>query len=184
MEVMATEPQIQLKPLDHVEGVAVGSTLIDFHMSEYISRRLSLIEDYIDGDIRLLAEEMLVGQFQTTKHSFPFPSVPHFLLDVKGLAGSHNFPEASIVNSRMTIDRATLKDMFDIQLREVFRLMDDRITAHEAGFGNQQISYIILSGGLGSSPYFYDELKRRYEMNVGFRSTNTSSIRIMRVLEP
>ena len=103
---------------------------------------------------------------------------------MKGLAGSHSFPEAGIINSRMVIERATLKDIFDHQLTKIFNLIDGRLLSLEASSPNKQVSYVILSGGLGSSPYLYEEIKRRYEMNFGLRSSNTSSIRIMRVLEP
>jgi hypothetical protein len=164
--------------------VPVGSTLIDFHMARHIRERLELIKDYLEGDITLLAEEMLTGTFQTVKHSFPNPVVEQFNLDVKGLAGSHTFPEARITNSRMAIDREVLKDIFDQQLNQIFALVDDRLLAVEAAYPYAQVSYIILSGGLGSSPYLYQEIQRRYEMNFGFNSSNTAGIRTMRVLEP
>jgi hypothetical protein len=170
--------------LDHVEGVSVGSTLIDFKIAQHVSERLELIKEHLDGEIPILAEEMLAGQFQTVRHSFPNPIVEQFSLDVKGLAGSHTFPEAGITNSRMVIERATLKDVFDQQLNRIFELIDGRLLGLESRSPNEQVSYVILSGGLGSSPYLYDEVKRRYEMNFGFRSNNTASIRVMRVLEP
>jgi hypothetical protein len=170
--------------LDHVEGVSVGSTLIDFKITQRVSERLELIKEHLDGEIPILAEETLAGQFQTVKHSFPNPIVEQFSLDVKGLAGSHTFPEAGITNSRMVIERATLKDVFDQQLNRIFELIDGRLLGLESRSPNEQVSYVILSGGLGSSPYLYDEVKRRYEMNFGFRSNNTASIRVIRVLEP
>jgi hypothetical protein len=70
------------------------------------------------------------------------------------------------------------------QLNKIFGLIDGRLLKLEAKSPYEQVSYVILSGGLGSSPYLYDEIKRRYEMNFGFQSNNTASIRIMRVLEP
>lgn len=184
LRVKSTDGKIELEPLDHVEGVSVGSTLIDFKMAEHIGRRLQLIKEHLDQDPIYLAEEMLAGKFQTVKHSFPNPPVEQFSLDVKGLAGSQSFPEAGIVNSKMIIDRSTLKDFFDEQITQIFQLIDERLMALETGFPDQQVSYVILSGGLGSSPYLYMEVKRRYEMNYGFKSNNTSLIRIMRVLEP
>lgn len=184
LKVKSIDKQIELEPLDHVEGVPVGSTLIDFHMGLHIKERLELIKDHLQGNIDFLAEEMLTGLFQTRKHSFPGPIVPQFHLDVKGLAGSHTFPEAGITNSRMAIDREVLKDIFDQQLNKIFALIDDRLLAVEAAYPYAQVSYIILSGGLGSSPYLYDEMKRRYEMNFGFKSGNTAGLRTMRVLEP
>ncbi|KAK5707218.1 hypothetical protein LTR17_020907 [Elasticomyces elasticus] len=184
LKVQSTDRKIELEPLDHVEGVPIGSTLIDFRMAEHIVKRLQLIENHLEGELFYLAEEMLTGKFQTVKHSFPNPVVGHFTLDVKGLAGSHTFPEAGITNSRMVIDRAVITEIFDQQLVQIFALIDSRLLALEADLPNEQVSYIILSGGLGSSPYLLEEIKRRYEMNYGFTSRNTASIRIMRVPEP
>ena len=176
--------RIELQPLDHVEGVPIGSTLIDFRMAEHIVQRLQMIQEHLEGDLYCLADEMLTGRFQTMKHSFPNPVVDTLWLDVKGLAGDRTFPEAGIKNSRMGIDREILKDIFDQQVEKIFVLIDSRLRLLQGEFPNEQVSYIILSGGLGSSPYLYEEIKRRYEMKFGFRSNNTASIRIMKVLEP
>ena len=173
-----------MEPLDHVEGEPIGSTLIDYRMAQHIMDRLEMIEEHLDGDLYCLAEEMLMGKFQTVKHSFPKPVVDQFLLDVKGLAGSHTFPEAGIKDSKMTIHRSTLMQIFDQQVPNIFILIDDRLTALQTERPEEQVLYIILSGGLGSSPYLYEEIKKRYEMNYGFKSNNTRSIRTMRVLEP
>lgn len=180
----STEQRIELQPLDHVEGVPIGSTLIDYRMAQHVVGRLELIQDYLEGDLLCLADEMLMGRFQTVKHSFPHPNVDQFSLEVKGLAGTHNFPEAGITNSRMLIDRTTLQEIFDQQLQQIYALIDSQILALQAEYPEEEVHYIILSGGLGSSPYLHEQVKRRYEMNDGFRSNNTASVRIMRVLEP
>ncbi|KAK5125179.1 hypothetical protein LTR85_000855 [Meristemomyces frigidus] len=184
LKVKSTSNKIELEPLDHVEGVPIGSTLIDFRMAEHIMKRLHLIQDHLDGDIYCLADEMLTGRFQIVKHSFPNPVVDQFWLDVKGLAGSHTFPEAGIKDSRISISRTTLTEIFDQQIGQIFSLIDERLLALQADSPAEQVSYIILSGGLGSSPYLYDQIKKRYQENVGFRSANTSQIQIMKVLEP
>lgn len=184
MRVKSIGRRIELEPLDHVEGVSVGSTLIDYRMTEHIVQRLELIREHLDGDLYCLAEEMLTGTFQTVKHSFPKPLVDEFHLDVKGLAGSHTYDIAGITNSRMAISRETLKEIFDQQVSQIFSLIDERLKALQQDMPNHQVSYIILSGGFGSSPYLYEQLKRRYEMNEGFRSNNTQSLRIMKALEP
>lgn len=158
--------------------------MIDFQMTQHIVERLQLIKEHLDGDIYCLAEEMLTGRFQTVKHSFPNPVVDRFLLDVKGLAGTHDFPEAGIEGSKMAIDRRVLTDIFDQQLEQIFGLIDNRFLALAVEHPNEQVSYVILSGGLGSSPYLYEKIKERYELNKGFKSRNTAMIRIMSVLEP
>ncbi|SMQ49896.1 unnamed protein product [Zymoseptoria tritici ST99CH_3D7] len=184
LKVVSTQQKIVLDPLDHVEGVAIGSTLIDFRMAEHIVERLRLIQEHLEGDPYCLAEEMLMGRFQIVKHSFPNPVVEQFSLEVKGLAGSHTFEAAGIVGSKMIIDREVLTEIFDRQLEQIYLLIDERFHALEAEMPDERVSYIILSGGLGSSPYLYEKIKNRYELNMGFRSKMTATTRIMRVLEP
>ncbi|TKA45488.1 hypothetical protein B0A54_04027 [Friedmanniomyces endolithicus] len=184
LRVKSMGQKIELEPLDHVEGVPIGSCLIDYQMAQHIVERLELIQEHLEGDLYYLAEDMLVNKFQTIKHSFPKPVVDQVHLEVKGLAGSQTYPEAGIKNSRMAIDRSTITEIFDAQVSQIFELIDERFLALEAEFPQEQISYIILSGGLGSSPYLYEKIKKRYEINFGFRSKNSASVRIMKVLEP
>ncbi|KAK5170090.1 uncharacterized protein LTR77_004674 [Saxophila tyrrhenica] len=184
LRVKSTDRKIELEPLDQVEGVAVGSTLIDFMMAQHIVQRLESISEHLDGDPYVLAEAMVNGRFQTIKQSFPMPLVDQFWLPVEGLAGAQSFPELGIKGSKMVIDRSVLTEIFDIQIERIFALMDGRLLTLQEEFPAEKVSYIILSGGLGSSPYLFEQIQRRYEMNVGFRSSNTASIRTMKVLQP
>lgn len=178
-------PTIELEPLDQVEGEPIGSTLIDFRMLEHLVSRLRIIERHLHGNLDLLADEMLAGRFQTVKHSFPSPMKnDEFWLDVKGLPGLQTFPEAGIKDSKISISRTTLEDIFDQQFTKIFALIDDRLHNLEKTHPGEPVSYIILSGGLGSSPYLLEETQKRYEQNCGFRSSNTASTRVMTVHEP
>lgn len=184
LKVKSTQQSIELEPLDHVEGEAIGSTMIDHFMTNHIIRRLALISDHLEADIYSVAADMISGRFQNVKHSFPTPAVDEFWLDIQALAGSQTFPEAGIKNSRMRFERSTLREIFDEQLDRMFTLIDERIEVLNQDFPGQQLSYIILSGGFGSSPYLYEQMQKRYEKNEAFRSRNTASVRIMKVLDP
>lgn len=162
----------------------IGSTLIDYAMAQHIVKRLEPIQEHLEGDILGVADEMLQDRFQTVKHSFPDPVVDHFWLDIKSLAGSQSFPEAGIKNSRMAIERTTIQEIFDQQVSRIFKLMDERLLAMQQICPDEPVAYIILSGGLGSSPYLYKQIQKRYEDNSGFTSKNTQSTRIMKVIEP
>ncbi|KAF2212423.1 hypothetical protein CERZMDRAFT_97695 [Cercospora zeae-maydis SCOH1-5] len=155
LKVMSTKQKMELNPLDHLEG-----------------------------DLYCLAEEMLASRFQIVKHSFPKPNVPHFSLDVKGLAGSRTFEEAGVKNSKMLIDRAILTEIFDQQLEQIYTLINNRFYALETAMPNDRVSYMILSGGLGGSQYLFEKMNDRYELNMGFTSKTTAKTRIMRALEP
>lgn len=184
LKVKSTEQKIELEPLDHVEGVSIGSTMVDNWMTDHILRRLALIADHLEADVYSVAADMISGRFQNVKHSFPTPVVDAFWLDVPALAGSQSFPEAGVEKSRMRFERSTLREIFDQQLEGMFSLIDERIDVLAQEFPGERLSYIILSGGFGSSPYLYEQVQKRYEKNEGYRSNNTASVRIMKVLDP
>lgn len=184
LRVQSTESKIELEPLDHVEGVSIGSTLIDNLMAQHIMERLHLVSEHLTTDVYAIAEEMLTGRFQTIKHSFPEPINDGFDLEVRALPGRQSFEVAGIFDSAMRIDREVLRDIFDEQINRIFALVDGRLNALEHSHPQESVAYIILSGGLGSSPYLLQEMKHRYESNFGFTSTNTSNIHIMRIAEP
>jgi hypothetical protein len=45
-------------------------------------------------------------------------------------------------------------------------------------------SYLVMSGGLGSSPYIRKRLKEHYEGGLGGSRTNASGMRILLSAEP
>ena len=184
LRVKSVRSRIELEPLDCVEGVSVGSTLIDFNMAEHIVERLKRIEQHIQGDIHLVANEMLRGRFQTIKHSFPSPPADAFLLNIDGLPGLQTFPEADIQDSKMVIQRTVLEKIFREQTRRIFDLIDERLTDLQENFPEEHVSYLVLSGGFGSSPYLFAEAQRRYQMHDGWQSPNTIGMHILTIDEP
>lgn len=161
----------------------IGSTLIDNLMAQHVMERLTLIEDEIEESIEELTEAMLTGRFQTIKHSFPDPVVPEFKLDVP-IPGRQTFERAGIYDSAMVINREDLKIIFDEQVQRIFQLVDQRLNDLQRSHPQESVSYIVLSGGFGSSPYLLGELKQRYESNYGFSSQNISNVHIMRIQDP
>ena len=107
LKVKSIDPTVELEPLDQVEGVAIGSTLIDFRMAQHLIERLEPIKDSLEGDILWIVDEMIMSSvFQNIKHSFPAPMVEKFKLTVPGLTGRQSFPQAGIENSKMEVSRS------------------------------------------------------------------------------
>lgn len=100
------------------------------------------------------------------------------------MAGRQTHEEAGIYNSEMRIERYVLKDIFDLQISKIFELMDERLTVLQMQDPNLRVSYMILSGGFGSSPYLYEEMKRRYERNFGYSADITENVRIQKLPDP
>ncbi|KAJ1303450.1 hypothetical protein OPQ81_011639 [Rhizoctonia solani] len=57
---------------------------------------------------------------------------------------------------RMAISGSTLKEFFDVCVKEIVGSVDRQLT-------NLNVPYILLVGGFGDSPYIRSEFKKRYE---------------------
>lgn len=71
LKVESTESaKLELKPLSWTEGVAVGSTLIDYKARRVLIDRLRPIQDEIPGDLETVISGIVDDQFRTFKCSF------------------------------------------------------------------------------------------------------------------
>lgn len=99
--------------------------------------------------------------------------------------------------------RTELQQMFDEQIDKILQLVDTRIDHVREHFPNEiivsivrnltwifrhpltsQQSYLILSGGFGSSPYLRKRMKARYEFDNHGALHNEKGIRILTAPEP
>jgi hypothetical protein len=62
--------RLELKPLSWTEGIAVGSTLIDFKARRLLIDRLGPIENEIPGDLETVIARLVDEDFTTFKCSF------------------------------------------------------------------------------------------------------------------
>jgi hypothetical protein len=60
------------------------------------------------------------------------------------------------------ISRADLERLFDNQVEKIFRLIDDQLGSLHQKMPEEVVTHLILSGGLGQSPYVQHRLKDRY----------------------
>ena len=177
----------QLEQLTWVEGQNIGSALIDEQFVQMISNRLNSIRDYIRGDPVSIAEQMMQGKFERMKCSYGTPAsstIPKIPLPIPDLAPGYNFPNINVEDSRMMITREELKDFFDTQIDRMLKLVDDQFSRVEADHPTAQISYLVLSGGLGSSPYVRQRLKSHVEVGPGSMKANAQDTKIVTVAEP
>jgi hypothetical protein len=177
--------QTGLEALTWVEGEAIGSTLIDFKVQKLISERLESIRYHLQGEPWAVAEKMMRGRFETFKCSFgsEASNVPHLPLYVPGLQPGMDFPHAQIEASAMIITKEELQRIFDAQIEKMFDLIDTQLRRLQEKHARENVSYLILSGGLGSSPYVYKKLKARYEIGGG-AAPNAPDLKILRADEP
>lgn len=99
----------ELEPLLSVQGEAVGSTLIDFHVEAVIAERLKCVAKMLEEPPEKVAGRMISTdrRFETFKCSFGFDEQDErdLLLPVPGLCPGIDYPAAHIRNSMMIISR-------------------------------------------------------------------------------
>ncbi|EED18796.1 conserved hypothetical protein [Talaromyces stipitatus ATCC 10500] len=157
------EPTV-LKQLGNVEGRPIGSVFIDRTIHQLLCERLSRICHHLPKTPTDTAWKMISGRFQRLKCSFgtDATSTPWLKLDVPSLGPGSDFPEAEIQNGQMRISWDILKRCFDVKIDEMCDLLDAQIEQTRTKYPNERISYIVLSGGFGSSPYVRKRLLDRY----------------------
>ncbi|THX78203.1 hypothetical protein D6D04_05883 [Aureobasidium pullulans] len=176
----------ELEPLRSVQGEAIGSTLIDYKVESIIAERLGRIAKVLRESPDRVARGMMSDRFTTYKCSFgsKLQDELDLLLPIPGLSPGMNYPAAHIQNSMMTITRDELRVVFDEMIDRVFALIDDEIRKLQTSHPGDNISYLVVSGGFGSSPYLKQRLRKRYELNGRDELFNARSIRILSAKEP
>ncbi|KAK2801616.1 hypothetical protein FQN50_007677 [Emmonsiellopsis sp. PD_5] len=177
----STGEPTRLEQLDHVEGKPIGSVFIDKSAHQLLSRRLENIRQHLPTSPSDTAWQMMSGRFERFKCSFGSNmtwTVPSLKLDVPTLGPRVNYREAEIYNGQMSISSDEIKQFFDKKIEEMYALIDDQISRVHKRHPGQKISYIVLSGGFGSSPYVRSCLLSRYA------GGNASSLQILIADEP
>ncbi|KAK5175057.1 uncharacterized protein LTR77_000194 [Saxophila tyrrhenica] len=176
---------MELVPLSWTEGEAVGSTLIDWRVRMLINDRLSMIQHYVPGGIETAVSAMMQEKFETFKCSFGSigMDVPKLFLPIPDLPPGMDFPHAMVQDSKMVVTREELQAVFDDQVGKMCELIDKQLKTVKDNHPMESVSYLILSGGLGSSPYVQSRIRARYE-GMGAASPGAKGIRVLLANEP
>ncbi|KAH0543032.1 hypothetical protein FGG08_002640 [Glutinoglossum americanum] len=152
---------VELVRLNEAQAIYAGSVQIDRAFEKKVEEELRIIKREHPGLQQGLQEHtahhMSRGHvFQNIKASFrDAGALPSWSLSVPGL------PNNSDVNVYLTVDE--IKDMFDGQINKIFRFIDSELGKLQQTSPDLKVSYLVLSGGLGSSKYVQDEVTARYE---------------------
>ncbi|EEQ90452.2 uncharacterized protein BDCG_05572 [Blastomyces dermatitidis ER-3] len=162
------EEVLQLEQLDYVNGRALGSVQIDQAFQREIETRLKKI-DYKSGDSRWspksAARSLTKGDFQTIKHNYGYQIVASLDTNaprVPGLPKSYDNPEAGFKNGRIILTDSDIRWLFDEQIQRIFGMIDEQLERIEDITPPVEVTHVVLSGGLGSSPYVQDCFKINY----------------------
>ncbi|KAK3117675.1 hypothetical protein LTR53_000703 [Teratosphaeriaceae sp. CCFEE 6253] len=165
----AAKNNFELAPLSWTEGAVIGSTLIDYKVRVMIQERLGMIQEHLSGDLEATTTQMMQDRFETFKCSFGSPGmdVPKLLLPIPSIRAGLDFPHAGVEDSKLVITRAELQAIFDSQIEKMCTVIDRQLKLVRERHAGEVISYFVLSGGLGSSPYVQARIRARYEKDAG-----------------
>ncbi|RMY72945.1 hypothetical protein D0863_04178 [Hortaea werneckii] len=182
----AAKSKTELQPLQCNEGLAIGSTLIDHRIETFIKERLELIRSHIPDDVDSVAKRMVQDRFMGYKCSFGMATieVPMLPLPIPGLPYGINLPHAEVENSSLILRVEYLQRIFDEQVDKIQKLLDEQFRELHEEHPEEQASYLVLSGGLGSSPYVRDRIRKRYEGGSNGEFPNARSLSIILASEP
>ncbi|RVX73957.1 hypothetical protein B0A52_02847 [Exophiala mesophila] len=176
-----------LEPLSKSEGKPIGSALIDIRIQQYIERYLQNIASRLLPNTPAdVAEQMMIGRFERFKCSFGAPgtNIPYLLLDVPGFPPGVEEAKANIFNSQFQITSEVLKNAFDEQVDALVNFVHGQIKELHDRRPGEKVSYIILSGGLGSSPYVQQRLRSHFSGQATSGPQASFGINILAAEEP
>ncbi|KAL4781246.1 hypothetical protein BJX76DRAFT_350325 [Aspergillus varians] len=180
---------LQLEQLGTVEatGRPIGSVFIDRAIHKIIAARLSKVKDDLVQSPDHVAWRMLLGRFQRLKCAFGTEAsrTPSLSLEVPCLKiPGIDLPIAGIYHGQMRIQWDYVKHAFDVKIGEMCQLLDEQIQQMEGKYPESRISYLVLSGGFGSSPYVRECLHQRYAIPGVAKHSNVLGLQVLMAEEP
>lgn len=178
---------LKLKQIDKVYGKRAGSTQIDQDFEEHVWKKLKrLQEDHprMVQDIKLTARNMaasLTFQVQKCTLGSRVSTIP-FGVAVTGCPSDFSHNDSNIENGKLMFTPNKLAAFFDKRLETIFEAVDTQLKNLKILDGSRRVDYMVLSGGLGSSPYVKKKLDERYCKER--RYSNAAGMKIIRAETP
>ncbi|RFU80066.1 hsp70 family chaperone [Trichoderma arundinaceum] len=154
----------QMAQMSAVKGVGIGSTLIDRAFVRLVMERLAGQPDIQrqlpkDFAVRLSKSH----HFKILKHKFgeKVYMQPVFKIQMEGVSHSFSHAGLGVENGRMLFTMAEIQSLFDIQIEGIMKRITEQLNWLSEHGQPQQVEYMILSGGLGSSPYVRDKIQQQ-----------------------
>ncbi|KAI1811330.1 hypothetical protein GGS20DRAFT_563476 [Poronia punctata] len=166
--VQARQPFPSLSQINQVDGVGIGSTLIDQAFVAFVKARLGMFPELI-GQIPPDCAERLVksDRFKTTKHKFGEKVYQSncYKLTLDGVPFNFSHEAAGIELGKIIIYWEEMQRLFDPHARAILQKIREQLDWMQARGIDRQIRYLILSGGLGSSAYVRNWLQAELSIN-------------------
>ncbi|PQK13650.1 hypothetical protein BB8028_0004g05810 [Beauveria bassiana] len=174
----------QMAQLAAVKGIGIGSTLIDRAFVRLVDQRLNTWPDVRDKLPDNCAMRMAQGHyFRTVKHKFGEKVYMRAKFKIQMEGVSHNFSHAGlgIENGRMVFSLAEIQELFDVQIDGVWKQTTEQLNWLKDNGISDQVKFVILSGGLGSSAYVRQSIQQHL---VSFPHPNATNAVVVPCQDP
>ncbi|KAL8663144.1 MAG: hypothetical protein Q9168_008140 [Polycauliona sp. 1 TL-2023] len=173
---------LSLEQLDVVFGATIGSAAIDADFHVLVKKRLEQADQHSSLGVspdEASWEMSKSKDFQNTKCEHGSPDdTPIFSVRIPSLNRNYIDQSMAIEDGEMRFSREDLRRLFDKQVQKLMALIDAQLQRIHAKFPDEQVAHLVLSGGLGHSPYIQQYLKSRYASGGGHPNARNLQVRI------
>ncbi|KAH7013012.1 hypothetical protein EDB80DRAFT_709222 [Ilyonectria destructans] len=184
MRITSADSQFpQMSQVTAVNGLGVGGSLIDIAFMRVVQQRLEACppQPRLPRD---LAARMSRGAFMRLKHKFgqrAWMNTPEFGVQMDGAPHDFTHPGLGARNGSMFFSRGEIQSLFDSQIQGILARIEKQLDWVTQNQPHEQVRYMILSGGLGSSVYVRDVLQARFTSNP---HRNAAQVAVVSCREP
>ncbi|RGP69846.1 hypothetical protein FLONG3_7672 [Fusarium longipes] len=150
----------QLSQIAAVSGLGVGSSLIDRAFARLVSQRMAANPDFrLPADFA--ARMARSPGFKSVKHKFgeKVYMQPVYKIVMEGVGYDVNHEGLGVQGGRMLFTKQDIQALFDVHIEAIMERIKQRLHWLKDQGHVEQVGYIILSGGLGSSAYVREALQ-------------------------
>lgn len=182
---------LTFEQLDVVFGAIIGAAQLGYLFENAVLERLQLADRLMPTglhDLDSAAWGMRISkEYQNAKCDYgseeSFADTDTFAARVPKLDPSYTYPQYEISGGDMYFQRDDLKGNFDKQIAKLFDMIDKQFVRLRERHLNEQVAHLILSGGLGNSPYVQSSGKSRYALDNSTHS-NARSVQVRVASDP
>ncbi|KAK7593156.1 hypothetical protein V3481_004248 [Fusarium oxysporum f. sp. vasinfectum] len=152
---------LQISQIAEVSGIGTGSTLIDSAFANLVEHRLSSNPGVLDDYPDLPGTLMMSERFTIVKHHFGETSFssPVYKIPVPGLPYNFSHGGLRIEEGRMIFDSGEIQALFDPHVERIIHIIKEQLDWMAENKPTEQVTRMILSGGLGSSEYVQQRIR-------------------------
>ncbi|KAK8867494.1 Hsp70 chaperone protein [Apiospora arundinis] len=178
------EPFPLLSQISQVDGIGIGASLIDQAFVSLINDRFSQFPDLVDILPQDCAERLVKSErFRITKYKFGehVYKSSTYKLPLEGVPFDFTHEAARIESGKVVLDWEEVQSLFDPHIDKIIEKIHEQLEWLQSNKITRPISYMILSGGLGSSKYVRDRLQ---EYLVAKPHPYARNVKILQAMEP